>query len=838
MFYSLSFAQSASDMGVLPMPDKFNKYMLESYINKIYAGAEPLDPIIEPASVNTPWVVYSDRNKNIYTDYVNGTKQGQLDIGNRLHVFEVQGSYLKVGWVTAADGRSWNKVIYGWMHADQLILSPFAVLTDKGGPKKAMVLTTVSSFNPNDDFEDMLTKKHFYKDPKCVETNISKNKATKFRFLFVYKSNVGYSQLMTNTDNLSLSTNSKANIRGWLQNGKVTDWNNRVCLEPNSSLEAVRAYKGKKIYVIDDANHFERFLSSGSLSNDEWAIREVELQARRPFAELMRMPILEWNYQTPNKKKIAAIAQIITPSVECPCPDGTESEDCCDEGTPDPPNINDKEQLLAKSIAQLTKIKNKRNNVNLLFVLDGTRSMKDFGPAIARSIKNFLRKQLGETDDKYRFGLAIYRHYDDEEVPKAPLFEFIPLQAEANDIIEKLESLKYDSRNKPHPESHYYGMKEAIKQAKFDKKQTNVLILVGDAGNIRNDERGIRKEEIIDLLYENEINLLSFQVNFVDHVAYSTFNMDVNSYMKKSGELHLKDYPYYSKCTGKPVGDNTIKLTFVPKDSNDKASEEFLPIFGKFKYSDIGEEMDVKIFEKILESSLSEYVALAEKLERTYERAIEGDRTAEGIVDDGADDSSGGSEDRVTEKFPEAFVAKLKADGFSDLQIEIFKRQGEVSAHGYVALKTGGIDVPAFVPVIFISKDFKDEIDKRFEIIIGQRDVETNQARDYLYNSMIGVVQAIMGRETSKKWIEKQTFNQVWQLILGVEFNGEPMLKNLKIYEIRQQLDDELIDEFFDNFTSQVEDFIQTEYDDDFTRWERANQIYYWIPLSDVPGCE
>ena len=31
---------------------------------------------------------------------------------------------------------------------------------------------------------------------------------------------------------------------------------------------------------------------------------------------------------------------------------------------------------------------------------------------------------------------------------------------------------------------------------------------------------------------------------------------------------------------------------------------------------------------------------------------------------------------------------------------------------------------------------------------------------------------------------------------------------------------------------------IQIEYDNDFSRWEKAGQTYYWIPLKDVPMCD
>ena len=830
---NILFAQSADDMGVLRIPDKFNDYVYEREMNAIYDGSTALDLIVKSAKIDVPWIVYSDRNKNAVSDAPDGFKKGMLDIGERLHVFQVEGSWLEVGWVTRKDGK-WQKDIKGWIKAEKLILSPYAVLGITGGPKKGMILTSVSDFNPYDDLTEVLSKKHFYKDPKCKEDAKSGNKARKFEFLFILKSNSN-SVLMSYSDNLSLTNKSKSNIRGWLPHGKVTKWEHRVCLEPNSSVtdaEAVRAYKGKKLYVIDTEAHFDRFLDQGSLPNDEWAIREIELINRRPFALQMRMPILPWKYETAKRKRVAAIAQMVTKPVECDCPDGTQSEECCDEQEKKSRTEIDLQDILAKATTKLSNIKTKMNTINLLFVLDGTRSMKNYGPAMARSIKEvILTKKSEGTNDQYRFGLAIYRHYDDEKDGR--LFEFIPLQGEEHDILEKLESINYNSKNKVHQESHYYGMKEAIKRAKFDKKQTNIIVLVGDAGNIKNDKRGIRKDEIINLLYEKNISLLSYQVNFLDNAAYGAFNMDVYSYLKKTGLKHVKESPFYKNCSFEDLGDNTIKLTFESKKVKDAYEEDLIPMFGRFKYANRGDKINVNLFERNLQTSLNEYLDMLEDLEDKLRSVIDLDAPGRELED-------GLNEEDVEplDVFTEAFVEFLRKQGFSDMDIEILKRQGEISAHGFLSLRTGGIDVDAFFPVIFISKDFKDVLNKRLETLAGRSDATGGEARAYLYNSMIDIVKAIMGEETSKQMIEKKTFNEIWLQILGVEFAGNSFLKGMEIYKIKTELDDDQFMDFYGDFAEQVDEFIQAEYDDDFSRWEKAGQTYYWIPLTDVPGCE
>jgi hypothetical protein len=303
--------------------------------------------------------------------------------------------------------------------------------------------------------------------------------------------------------------------------------------------------------------------------------------------------------------------------------------------------------------------------------------------------------------------------------------------------------------------------------------------------------------------------------------------------MKKTGEKHVKDSEFYKKCDWEDLGDNTIKLTFQSKNVKDAYEEDLIPMFGKFKYANRGDKIDVNLFERNLQTSLNEYLDMLEDLEGKLISVIDLD-----APDRQSEDGLNEEDAEPLDVFTEAFVEFLRKQGFSDMDIEILKRQGEISAHGFLSLRTGGIDVDAFFPVIFISKDFKDVLNKRLEALAGRPDATGAEARAYLYNSMIDIVKAIMGEETSKQMIEKKTFNEIWLQILGVEFAGNSFLKGMEIYKIKTELDDDEFMNFYVDFAEQVDEFIQAEYDDDFSRWEKAGQTYYWIPLSDVPGCE
>ena len=831
-YFSINiFSQNtAKEMGVLAIPAYFDTYMSEGAINKVFNEDISLNELIKNTNSPLPWIVYSDRSSNKYLDEIDGFKDGELSIGEPLVVYSVKGSWLEVGLIPLRENKKFTHLKKGWIRADQLILSPYAVIGKEGGPRKGMVLTSVNSFDRTDDVMKILENKFYYRTPDLSEK--SNNKAKKFQFLFILKE-TNDAFLLSKTDNLGKSiSNSKSNIRGWLPKGKVTKWNHRVCLEPSISDRAVNAYSGKTIYVIDSESHYKTYLEQGSLPNKDWAIREIELKNRRPFAYQMRMPILpDWDGQDENNKKVAAIAQMLIN-------DDSDNDVLTEEQKREQGKIKvDKEDKLALLKTQLAETKAKRNKINILFVLDGTKSMGDYGPAIARSIKEFIKVRDSKfSDDSYRFALAVYRHYkDDGGVP--PLFDFTPFTGNVRQIQDKLENLVFDSKNKEvNEESHYYGMIKAIEKASFNPKETNIMVLVGDAGNEKIDALGFQADEVKSLLYKNNISFISYQVNYLDKKAYKTFNSDVYSYMKFIGMKHSSTSSFYTGSTfERTSSENTFKLKFNTTDQSDQ--KEMYPIFGKLKYASIGSSMRVSVFENNLISSLDEYVNSLSVLEKYLTQLIEdGMKELDGKYS--PDVTVGEDEDEDEVVFTKGFEDYLRRLGYSEEAIEMLKRQGEISAQGFLSLKLRGVEEPAFVPVIFISKEYKDVLSDKLDNIASAKGLRGSKAREVMYTAIVSVMKSIMGSEVSTESIDKLTFNQVWMQVLGVPFNGNTMLKNMKIYQIKTEMDEEEFKDFYADFAEDVEDFKKWDVTDKYSMWKKAGQTYYWIPLSEVPGCE
>lgn len=831
------FAQntpSAKEWDVLPVPDFFNDYVPYQDIVDIENNKKTIESFYKDARSKIPWIVFSDRSENGYDDeYSNGFRAGELKIGQPLVVYNVKGNRLQIGKIPKRDGKKYTKEILGWIDAKRLILSTRAVLGTKGGPRKGMVLTSVDAFSQTDDIVQILENNHYFQSPiftgpKSVQRD---TKAKKFQFLFILKQTPnGY--LLSDTDNLALEINrSNISIRGWLPSGKITLWEHRVCLEPAIEPDVVDKHKNKIFHVIDEEYNFDKYLQSGQLGNKSWTLREIELDYKRPLAHVMRMPILSgWRNETDDNKKIAAIAQMIAE----------------DDEEDDKVIIENKGDKLAELKGKLAKMEDLAKRINILFVIDGTASIRKYGPSASNAVSEFMKTMRSQlSTNNFRFSLGVYRHYVDINNPTYPDYEFQSWTADEDIIRKKLENLIFNSSNPKHEESLFMGLSRSIDDAQFDPEQTNILVLIGDAGNDNEQYKNeYTIEKIIDKVYEKNINMISFQVNYPENKAYAFFNKEVNQIIGESAQKHIEkgkksNTNTYNDFRYDPnMEDQTYYLRYT--GSNTLMSNDIAPSFGFLKYAIPGAQggMSTSIFEKNLVKSLKDYVTKVDNLTKNLSMSVAG---YSGETGDIRQDRNGETIDGPV--MSPGFKDYLKRKGLSDEEIDEIANQGEISAQGYFTIKhpnvySDSFDDPAFKPVIFISKDYKDKMDQQLDRIssVGAQE-RSEYKRRAMFDATIGILKSILGDEMSEDKLALYTFDKVWNEVLGVPFNGNATMKNQPIENIKSMNKDDFND-FYNDFVEEVRDFKLFNPNDEYTIWKKSGQTYYWIPLELVPGCE
>ena len=276
-----------------------------------------------------------------------------------------------------------------------------------------MILVSVSNLDPSkmNKYKEELKSKKFYNKPDNQSMYFNGRTAKKFKIYYILKESQNM-VLLSSTDKLSGSSELLAGGRvpGWMLKVNITNWDHRVCLEPNYGNTAVKNYGNSQIPIFtDNATYIQDFIRNGDYTTSKaHIIKYVDIEKNRQDPYVMRMPILSTNSNNSDIKRIASIASMENKKTE-------------------------RDIVAAKK--QLVRLKNALNNVDVLFVVDATQSMRKYYKSIDKSIQNIIKNnKLSGANSRLRFGLAIYRDYADGD----DVFENQPLTSDYELVLNKV----------------------------------------------------------------------------------------------------------------------------------------------------------------------------------------------------------------------------------------------------------------------------------------------------------------------------------------------------------------------------------------------------------------
>jgi hypothetical protein len=161
-----------------------------------------------------------------------------------------------------------------------------------------------------------------------------------------------------------------------------------------------------------------------------------------------------------------------------------------------------------------------QQHINILFVIDATDGMGEYYPAISKAIRSFATQ--ADSSKIFRLAATLYRDAKEGSFLIEHFNRNTSAEAVAG-IISSREPLKrYD---KDEPEAVYFGLREALKLEHLQPRETNVVILIGDAGNhAQAEETNVAPEEIVNLLVEYASHFFALQVRHpATDPAYGNF---------------------------------------------------------------------------------------------------------------------------------------------------------------------------------------------------------------------------------------------------------------------------------------------------------------------------
>jgi len=452
-----------------------------------------------------PWYVFSDRGNNqTFTRPGGGSPNAVLDFMEKLWVVEKEGDWLHLVKDEQPNGLSLSNNFsdYGWVQLDKLLLWKRCMVTPNKISRKAMILNTVSAIETAEDIEATILK--FESGPDGLG-DYTGDETLLFQFFYVYKTTEEWILLGENPDLRVEEKEAKQDIAGWAPKNRVTPWNHRVAVEPNWEPTAKRERcRGTRAIFVTDESQALRFRNNISVRPSTIVWKQDKCNdPNRPPADWRRFPILSFSSIEGDENifKAGVIGQVITVDRRGQIVDSTGSYQIAEEFL----------QVMSRQLQ-------KRSNINVVFVVDGTLSMSPYLKSVKDGITNSIEAldRDWSSQSNFKFGGVVYRDYS--EGHKERELHPVDVGGTADWFVGK----EYHRNDTDSPEALYYGLEGALQGIGLSEEETNVIVVIGDAGNHKQESR-VNLNRLEKDLAKYSCHVLAFQVHHEDHPAYDDF---------------------------------------------------------------------------------------------------------------------------------------------------------------------------------------------------------------------------------------------------------------------------------------------------------------------------
>jgi len=755
------------------------------------------------------WQVFSDRDDNptYMQARVGASEKKRLKFLERFYVSDWEGDFLhlvKDPYISERGELSESQEDYGWVKMDKLLLSTHCFRTKDHINKKIAILNTINTDRKTDFSALQKDAVAFMKNPKLTQE--TGDKAQLFQIFFVYKKTaeavlIGNTEKISRTDDIERTRDI---IKGWVPINRVVAWDHRVALEPNWETDAAQERKLKKIRAkaFQDISEAQEYHLGKTVSKSFW---DSDKYGKRNIGEWRRFPVL--GKYNDNIYKVGLMGETITTI-------GAVDED-----------------KVATAQRKFSEKKKELQNINIVFVVDGTSSMgrfyKPVSDALIKSIADLKQRYVNSTNPyTMRFGAVIYRDY--AEKAGEGITQVRSLTRDGNQISSFLNSVVADDCcDRDKPEALYYGLKTALEQTNLKKGQTNIVILVGDAGNHnRLDPTQIGSQSVSKLLSDYSCNFLVFQVRNDGHQAYTDFATQTRTLMeqmaKQSYERDLREF-----------GNNSSRgvAPSLEKNGNYYVLKNGIG-YGRVRVASIGTQLSGSILQKEIEDAVkysNEYTD--QLLSKMYKLIVEG-----------KDLKDVASKDESTNKYVNSFTPALMhylkemADGNSYSWLTKAKYQLYIT--GYTSTSVEGLKHPTFKPVLFVDRSGLGDV-LRYVRKMNEATASAGNRRQALHDAWIEVLKAHTGDRISASELERIEVETINERVFGLPAMSD-VLKGVKLNDITAPppngLDEVDITLIINRLEKKADDldliFNRDNYEYGFSS---NNTSFYWIDADLFP---
>ena len=759
----------------------------ESFVEKVMGSGD----FGQSSKLNRYWIAYSDRAENVTyeTPSLSSAKCAVLQFNETVRIARIQNGFALVYSEplksVAYPQISRDAVCKGWIPMKKLLLWHSCIANEKGIFNKALLCVNLdksSKLNTSDIGIGYMTP--------SKDANHQGQLQSGMRFYFIMKKENGMA-LLAQQSKMDGAYSDNVLVC-WVADNSYVPWNQRSCLEPTWEYEDAEYFAARNIDIDIYKNSRLDADPKGKVVGIPFSSRTApegpkRLYIHRMDGDRLRFPILDNG--TADVYNISTFA-----TQENNKTDVNEAQTKADD-------------IKKEKLEQM-------QHINLAIVIDGTTSMAPYYSEVKEAIK--LGCEYFDPNSKIKVGVVIYRDYADGEA----LTEVLPLTSVRN--IERINEFLDKGGNKGYgirsaksdltaEEALYYGINKALDTLRFRDGESNMMLVVGDCGNDKND-KAISQDDIIRKLVDKKISIMGFQVQNRNQTAYDAFNTQLTAIIRTTLTNVYKNLD-------SRVG---VKPKMIDDGFDYKATTTDNFYFGRYMCADISVNDGMMAPGKLKSLMVDQISTFSQSVDSRISAIIESSRGFRQA-----------KRDPASYNLDSVYVADILGKEYARLLKEA---NTIVNFRGFVYKKDAS-DRAYFKPVIFIAMEELSQMMKGLEPLY--RVAMSNQYKDRKsYVSAIkALVKGLEGGITDAE-MDKLTSAQITAMIGGLNEAPKTLKRN---YTIEDLTNEQALSTA--EYMAIVRDF-KTKYETlDIIRSDRNYKYvkdfngskYFWIPIENLP---
>ena len=659
----------------------------------------------------------------------------------------------------------------GWIPMKNLLLWNSCPTDEAGIYNKALIVLNIDEQRKgNSDLGKRYQNPETKDDPKKLVANMN--------FYFVMKKAENGLVLLARECKMEGYTYQV--LYGWVSTSSYVPWSQRTCIEPNWKPLVAEQLKGKRVNVYRDGSRATD-IELGRMNK----ITKNEATKFRLEPQLMRYPLLGNKSET--QYHVTAFAR----------PDGTSHVPTVPSGYD-----NTSAGTVNTGMEDLSVI-------NLIVVIDGTRSMENYYQPTQKIIQQAY-EYFGKENRTVKVGIVIYRDYTDGQYVTEHLSMRTPTDPSVTQFLRSGGSYGVKSSSSDHTlaEALYKGLEVALdtKTMNYNSRNSNLMFVIGDCGNDLADNKCMSQEDIVRKCVENRVQLSAFQVRNENEQSFLLFRKQMGAIVRENLKSQYSKLGGNFKAGFKELADGYRFATDLP------AKDNFY--IGEIRKADLGKAMDVsKLYDIVKNSYIQFGTAIYAQM---------------GIVNDTKNIVNESGENSTNSSIEMGLLESI----FSKEQIQEIIRSNTLIAFQGNTDKTDENGLDYWQSIIYISSDEFAQLMEKLQPVMSA--ANTGNRKPYV-DAMKELTRSMIPDITPKEMDEKDV-KEIMALVAGLNvktgsLGGRTLIQIQDDNIVKQDEFDGMIADFRNKY-NKLKKIRENKYDFSV---ERNKTTWYWIPVEDLP---